>query len=202
MFQAFPKIPRLKRDCIITEKIDGTNAHLHIFTDEDLEQEEAARQFDTVSAIPIIARVGALNIAAASRSRYLETGVKRSDNFGFAAWVKDHAEDLATLGLGRHYGEWWGQGIQRGYGLTEKRFTLFNPDRYKDLWPTVPVLYQGPFSTGIVDSLVYDLQQQGSVAAPGFMKPEGVVVYLTSSRSLYKVTVEGDAAPKGVIHGE
>jgi hypothetical protein len=25
-FEAFPKIPRLKRDMVITEKIDGTNA--------------------------------------------------------------------------------------------------------------------------------------------------------------------------------
>lgn len=29
-FKAWPKIPRLFRDVIITEKIDGTNAAIHI----------------------------------------------------------------------------------------------------------------------------------------------------------------------------
>ncbi|MCJ7726507.1 MAG: hypothetical protein MUP76_09000, partial [Acidimicrobiia bacterium] len=39
------------------------------------------------------------------------------DNYGFARWVKDHEEELRTgLGAGLHFGEWWGQGIQRRYG--------------------------------------------------------------------------------------
>lgn len=29
-FEAFQKIPRLRRDCVITEKLDGTNAQVHI----------------------------------------------------------------------------------------------------------------------------------------------------------------------------
>lgn len=29
-FEAFPKIPRLSRYCVITEKIDGTNAQIYI----------------------------------------------------------------------------------------------------------------------------------------------------------------------------
>jgi hypothetical protein len=32
-FQAFPKIPRLVRDCVITEKLDGTNASIIITED-------------------------------------------------------------------------------------------------------------------------------------------------------------------------
>lgn len=37
----------------------------------------------------------------------------------------------------------------------------------------------------------------GSTAAPGFMKPEGIVVFHAASRNLYKVTLEKDDAPKG-----
>ena len=29
-FKSFPKIPRLFRDCVITEKLDGTNGIVHI----------------------------------------------------------------------------------------------------------------------------------------------------------------------------
>ena len=32
-FEEFPKVPRLSRGCVITEKIDGTNAQ--VMVDED-----------------------------------------------------------------------------------------------------------------------------------------------------------------------
>jgi hypothetical protein len=32
-FEEFQKIPRLRRDCVITEKIDGTNAQIYISDD-------------------------------------------------------------------------------------------------------------------------------------------------------------------------
>jgi hypothetical protein len=32
----------------------------------------------------------------------------------------------------------------------------------------------------------------GSSAAPGFDKPEGIVIWMESSRSTYKVTLDGD----------
>ena len=53
--------------------------------------------------------------------------------FGFARWVETNRERLITLlGPGLHFGEWWGSGIQRGYGLTkgDKRFSLFNVERH------------------------------------------------------------------------
>lgn len=175
MFEEFQKIPRLKRNCVITEKIDGTNAQIHI-TDEG-------------------------EILTGSRSRYI-TGA--DDNFGFAKWAESHKDQLICLGPGRHYGEWWGSGIQRGYGLTkgEKRFSLFNVGRWSldELPPCVglvPKLYEGPFSSGIVDSCLEMLRIAGSVAAPGFMKPEGIVVYHAAARSLFKVTLEKDEEPKG-----
>jgi hypothetical protein len=35
-FAGFPKISRLSRDCIITEKIDGTNAQILITEDNQM----------------------------------------------------------------------------------------------------------------------------------------------------------------------
>ena len=49
----------------------------------------------------------------------------------------------------------------------------------------------------IVDETLDALKEGGSVAAPGFMKPEGVIVFLTASRHLYKVLAENDNEPKG-----
>jgi hypothetical protein len=68
---------------------------------------------------------------AGSRSQYI---TPERDNHGFARWVQDDADELWALGEGRHFGEWWGSGIQRGYGLQkgEKRFSLFNVARWAD----------------------------------------------------------------------
>jgi hypothetical protein len=176
-FEGFPSIKRLFRDCVITEKLDGTNAQ--IFIGEDGE------------------------IKAGSRNRWLTVG---ADNFGFAAWVEAHKEELLRLGPGRHFGEWWGQGIQRRYGLDEKRFSLFNvhrwctanmaPEEKQCIAPAcvgvVPLIYRGPFVTGTVEFVLENLKKLGSVAAPGFMDPEGVVVYHTHSGTLFKATLDGD----------
>lgn len=177
-FEKFEKIPRLNRDIIITEKIDGTNGQVYI----------------SESGL----------VVAGSRNRWLMPG-KNTDNFGFAAWVKEH-EDLLrdTLGPGRHFGEWYGQGIGRGYGLKEKRFALFNIHRWNaDNIPPgplqhVPILYVGPASQ-MVDLSVQLLREYGSVLVPGFMRPEGIVVYHTAGGHLYKVTLENDEAPKGLV---
>ncbi len=175
MFEEFQKIPRLKRNCVITEKIDGTNAQIHITDDGQM--------------------------LIGSRSRYITT---KEDNYGFARWAEANRDELLKLGPGRHFGEWWGSGCQRGYGLTsgEKRFSLFNVGRWKaDELPScvglVPVLYEGPFSTDIVDQCIADLRENGSRAAPGFMKPEGIIIYHAAARSLFKVTLEKDEQPKG-----
>lgn len=128
-FVPFPKIPRLKRGCIITEKIDGTNAQVVIGEDG--------------------------SVRAGSRTRWITPD---NDNFGFASWVKQHEEELRELGPGQHFGEWWGVGIQRGYGLSERRFSLFNATRWKDECPScchvVPVLYEGDFSTDTSDNTI------------------------------------------------
>ncbi len=176
-FAPFPKIARLNRDCVITEKIDGTNAQV------------------------IIAEDG--TVRAASRTRLV---TPLADNYGFATWVMQNAEALTRLGPGRHFGEWWGTGIQRKYDLAEKRFSLFNVHRWEAGLPeglpanvhVVPVIYRGPFSSQAVTLALETLKTSGSQAAPGFKNPEGIVVFHTASSTLYKVTIEGDEAPKGL----
>lgn len=174
-FVEFPKIPRLKRTIAITEKLDGTNASVFVAEDG--------------------------TVLAGSRTRWI---TPESDNFGFAKWVKDHEDELRTgLGLGHHFGEWWGSGIQRRYGLTEKRFSLFNVDRWTpETLPAccsvVPTLYRGAHSDDAIEAALATLRTGGSIAAPGFMNPEGVVIYHAASRQLFKVTLEKDAEPKGL----
>lgn len=166
-FVAFPSIPRLKREMVVTEKLDGTNAQVYITEDG--------------------------RMLAGSRNRWVTPD---DDNYGFAAWVRDHEEELRALGPGHHFGEWWGAGIQRRYGLDEKRFSLFNAGRWTADNPppeccrVVPVLYQGDFSMQAVEDCLYKLGTEGSVAAPGFMNPEGVVVFHVQSRQLFKVTLD------------
>lgn len=181
-FAPFPKLARLSRECVVTEKLDGTNAQIVI---QDLEGPVAPWPQVTVAV------VGRFGIAAGSRSRYITPG-KTSDNYGFAAWVRDNAEELVKLGEGRHFGEWWGKGIQRGYGLDERRFSLFNPfiENPPSCVSLVPALFAGPFDTQNIDNAMYNLGVEGSHAAPGFMNPEGIVVYHTHARVAFKKTFD------------
>ena len=104
--EGFGKIARWNREVIVTEKIDGTNAQI-LVNDEGTDF-----------------RVG-------SRNQWI---TPEADNFGFARWCADNRDDLLKLGPGRHFGEWWGSGIQRGYGLAkgEKRFSLFNVSKWAE----------------------------------------------------------------------
>ena len=133
------------------------------------------------------------DVLAGSRNRFLAVG---DDNAGFASWVEKNKEELLQLGPGRHFGEWWGRGIQRKYGLTEKRFSLFNVSKWGENRPScchvVPVLYQGLFDTAKIDEALEGLRVSGSLAAPGFMNPEGIVVFHEASGCLFKKTLDGD----------
>jgi hypothetical protein len=207
-FQPFNKIPRLARECAITEKIDGTNAQVWIVgwgaMGPEGHEGDVARVYEGI---------GGYSLYAGSRSRFLQPG-KATDNFGFAEWVRDNADELVKLGPGRHFGEWWGHGINRGYGLSEKRFSLFNvgwwaakeddtvllPGDVRTVAPAcchvVPTLYRGRFCTEQVRIAMVRLRHYGSAAAPDFMRPEGVIVYHEAARQLFKATLEGDAEPK------
>jgi len=172
-FVPFQKIGRLSREIIVTEKIDGTNGVIEIGED------------------------GSYQIG--SRSRWLGAD---GDNFGFGMWALTHKDELiAGLGVGRHFGEWWGSGIQRRYGLTEKRFSLFNVHRWGEARPAcchvVPTLWRGDFDTTEIKRVMDELKAGGSVAAPGFMRPEGVVIYHAQANVLFKKTYDNDDAGKG-----
>lgn len=177
VFEPFRKIPRLMRQIIVTEKIDGTNASVHISEDGE--------------------------IKAASRTRFI---TPEDDNHGFAKWVQQNKEGLLKLGPGAHFGEWWGLGIQRNYGLKEKRFSLFNTSRWTVDTPppaccgVVPVLYSGMFNEELIHLALGDLIVQGSFAAPGFMKPEGIVIYHVAADQFFKQTIEKDEEPKGKMN--
>jgi len=171
-FEEFPKIARLNRGVVITEKIDGTNAQI-IIDDE-------------------------LNISCASRTRII---TPQDDNYGFARWVEQNQEELKTLGSGRHFGEWWGNGIQRNYGLKQKHFSLFNSKRWATERPAccdvVPILYEGIFSQAASNGALELLRMEGSVAAKGFMKPEGIIIWHEAARIYFKATLEKDEEWKG-----
>jgi hypothetical protein len=150
-FVGFPKMARLSREVVVTEKIDGTNAC--VFISEDGE------------------------FLVGSRTRWI---TPEQDNHGFAAWAYANKDDLLLLGPGTHFGEWWGSGIQRGYGLQkgEKRFSLFNTLRWclygheplttptldprvtrtQEMLPEccglVPVLHRGIFDTAVIENVL------------------------------------------------
>lgn len=171
-FVPFPKIARLSRACVITEKIDGTNGCISIGEDG--------------------------SFLVASRTRWI---TPEDDNFGFARWAHENRDDLMTLGPGNHFGEWWGAGIQRRYGQDRKRFSLFNTDRWSAVRPAccdvVPVLYEGIFSSDAAQKALDALAIGGSVAAPGFMQPEGIIVWHEAARLYFKKTLSKDEEWKG-----
>lgn len=177
-FEPFPKIPRLKVNCTITEKIDGSNGQI-LFDDEG-------------------------NMKVGSRNRWL--GESLQDNYGFYAWASANREVLfQQLGPGRHFGEWWGNKIERCYDMKRRQFSLFNVHRWMGKIElaaceiglgVVPMIHHGEFSEAIVDEACRILQDQGSFVRPGFMNPEGVVVqigaYGRHDGNLFKVIISGE----------
>lgn len=174
---AFKKIPRWSRQITITEKIDGTNGILHINED------------------------GTLQVG--SRHRWI---TPETDNYGFARWAFERKNEIVTkLGFGTHYGEWWGKGIGKRYGdfaPKNKQFALFNVRRWKDQAlpediTTVPVLAEAPCASIHINNAIDSLRKNGSVVAPGCMKPEGIIIWHDASQSYFKKTLEGDESFKG-----
>lgn len=198
-FIKFNKIPRLSRVCVITEKIDGSNGQIFIIKYDDL----LAMTGDVSGENSyIIAQQGDLYMFAGSRKRWLRPD-KQGDNHGFAQWARDNAEELFKLGEGRHFGEWWGKGINRGYGIEDKRFHLFNVAKWSDdevrpkCCGVVPVIYEGIFDTHWISEALKSLHINGSIVAPGYLNPEGIVIYHKASGQLFKKTIVGDEKPKG-----
>lgn len=258
-FIEFKKIPRLNKEIIITEKIDGTNGvilvcgtlsekevnrhnikwntvrdllllrhygevysadnykEIRIIKSLRLSLEHITNEFGN-EFIPLINELAELSekelsIYAGSRTRWLWGSIQdeiHNDNYGFAKWVKENQGELKKLGIGNHYGEWMGQGIQRNYGLKEKRFYLFNTSRWikyegiaipelsegkhfcPDCCYIVPILQKGLFDTHIINTCLENLWRFGSYAIPNFMNPEGIVIYHIASKTYFKKTIEND----------
>lgn len=208
VFTPFPKIPRLNRDIIITEKIDGTNAA--IVVERELNENVGSSQPGILLAD--LHPLSGLVVRAQSRNRFISP---ENDNHGFARWVFTNADALASLlGEGIHFGEWWGKGVQDTYkGIDGKRFSLFNVSRWREVnveiggvpVKPVPILYEGPWFDAEASiggdvwapwAALDALRDGGSHAAPG-CKAEGIVVYHTAGNVLFKATLENDEKPKG-----
>lgn len=203
-FVKFPKIPRLKRGMFVTEKIDGTNAQVYIERRDVIDEWVKCAELADLVDRRLVDSNDDFYMFVGSRNRYLAQG---QDNYGFYKWACENSEELLKLGHGRHYGEWWGQGIQRGYDRKDKRFSLFNVGRW--LHPdvkrpacvrVVPLLFEGQMNIGAVEYCLRNLTRCGSQAAPGFPKPEGVVVFHTAMNGYFKVMCEHDEIPKGKLN--
>ena len=190
-FTAFPKIARLRREVVVTEKLDGTNSCIYVPEDP---------------SEPLV---------AGKRTSWIAPGP--SDNFWFAAWVAEHSLELRHgLTPGIHFGEWWGERINRRYPIVAgRKFSLFNTERWRpkiarppelygpkavpcpDCCDVVPVLARvGRIYDVALENILDGLRKNGSVAAPG-CKAEGIVVFHTASKSAFKVTCEKDDEWKG-----
>lgn len=200
-FTAWPKTPRPFRDMTITEKIDGANSAIRIAEVDYREVYPCSLPAKLVDN-PEWAGEGGYAVYAQSRKRIITPDI---DNFGFARWVWDNADTLVTdLGKGLHFGEWWGRGIQRDYGVPDKRFSLFNTGKWEGIdfrtpnLLVVPVVAQHTFNTLSVARALNYLIDFGSVAAPGFMNPEGVCIFHHASRQVFKATIDNDGLPKSL----
>jgi len=217
-FIGFPKLARLNREATLSEKIDGTNAQVFITPISKDSQDPSCLDYWYG---PDASTWG---IYAGSRTRWIHPG---DDNYGFAVWVKANVEALKKLGPGRHFGEWWGRGIQRNYGLTERRFSLFNAGRWvcsqvdsqlpgvyevkaledgtlvtapgPECCYVVPTIWRGNFDLFDCRAAVEMLRNHGSFAVPGWKTPEGIVVYHEAAKQSFKVTLVGDESPKSLL---
>ena len=201
-FEKFPKLTRFSQGWTITEKLDGTNAQIALvpcLNDADQDGIKGALLYVHNS-------IEDRNYAvfAGSRNRWLSLD---KDNHGFAKFVYENAVELVKLGPGRHYGEWYGSSIQRGYGLKngEKRFALFNTLRWEgnpDLPECCEVVHSFISNEYLEDphraafNLMDALKRYGSFHVPGYDNPEGLVMFHRKSGVAFKKTFDYDEEGK------
>ena len=165
-FKAWDKIPRGKGQHVtITEKLDGTNACVIIIE-------------------------GKL-VGVQSRTRLI---TPENDNYGFAKWTHENKESLEKLGDGYHYGEWYGEGIQKNHHKKDGKYlALFNTFRFSEERPLpkdinieiVPILYSGSKKDINIDEIMKSLELQAEEAN---YTPEGIIVYHHNTRAFEKYT--------------
>lgn len=193
-FTSFGKIARLSREVTITEKIDGSNAAVRVVQSNEVDEAALPYLLETVEMFGV-----SYGLFAQSRKKMITA---ESDNYGFAKWVIRNAASLVLLGKGIHFGEWWGNGINAGYGLKEKKFSLFNTHRWNDIYKpevcsVVPILAHGLLTDALVEGAIELLLTKGSQAAPGSRtKPEGIMIYHLHGGTYFKKTLENDDVGK------
>jgi hypothetical protein len=143
-FKGWGSTTRENKNKTITEKLDGTNACVVIYNGK---------------------------VTAQSRKRIVTPD---DDNYGFAKWVDKNKEALLnTLGYGYHYGEWYGEGIQKNpLGIEGKRFALFHATKYTEGngfelsrvegLETVPLLHHGQCNVWTIPNIIQDLEIYGT----------------------------------------
>lgn len=214
-FKAWGSTPRWHKGLHITEKINGTHGGISV--------QEFSFGYHAGTETPDDAKLvfsSEVDDSGDPKREYLVRAQSRkriitpnNDNFGFAQWVWDNAYGLANmLGFGYHYGEWYGEGIQKNpLGVSGRRFALFNTwhwagkgnvERLRDSGVPglthVPVLHDeqthGPATWGTIPSILIDLMLNGSKAdgAQEGSKPEGIVVWQRETKQRYKILLEED----------
>lgn len=199
-FRGWGSTTREHKNKTITEKLDGTNAAVVIYNGQ---------------------------VTAQSRKRII---TPEDDNYGFAKWVEKNADALKeTLGYGYHYGEWYGEGIQKNpLGIEGKRFALFHATKYTqdngfnlsrvEGLETVPLLHHGQCNMWTIPEIIQDLDIYGTkvkgaktvpVPVPGLEEvlfhraasAEGIIVWNNETKTRTKILLENDAFHKWEQNG-
>lgn len=174
-FKPFPDIKKFAGiHMSITQKIHGSNAQIVI------------EKIDALRPDTAFANDEFYSVQAGSRNRWIYPG---DDNYGFAAYVDANKHEIVEkLGIGQHFGEWAGPGINSGEGLEQKTFILFDWWKFPEERPlplqmaVVPVLYDGVIDLAKIEEVMTDLKTNGSKLVPGFLRPEGVVINILGTR--------------------
>lgn len=194
----WPTIPRLTESLIVTEKLDGVFGKIHI-------SDYPPSTYTSDHTVTKTPDGRAFIVTAATRDFKLKHD---TDYFGFREWVYAHAQSLAMiLGPGDHFGEWWGGGIRRGYGLPDgdRRFSLFDFNRWSsmigqtlemtevDEIRVVPIITTlSSFDSSDIHRLLDLLRRTGSYAEVGYKPAEGVVIYNTDGLPVVKAVLKDD----------
>lgn len=214
-FKSWGSTPRFHKGLHITEKIDGTNAGVSI---QGFSKGEG--KFDPGNGRFVEGETMDYVVRAQSRKRIITPD---NDNYDFAKWVWENAEGLANiLGFGYHYGEWYGEGIQKNpLAVQGRRFALFNTWHWAAKGNVerlrgsgipglthVPVLHDetrdGPADYMTIPAIIKGLQAGGSRAdgyktLPNAYKmdfyvegPEGIIVWQRETKQRYKILLHED----------
>lgn len=188
-FKPWPKITRIenKRPPIFTEKIDGTNACV-VIEQHIVDGVLTKGATSDIKHCEVILENNGYRISAQKRTSFISPD---DDNYDFAKWVWSNAEELVKLGEGHHFGEWWGNGIQRGYDQEEKHFSLFNTRRWHKDNPNLPLCCKVVpiIRASSLEEAKQILISNGSFVAPGFMNVEGLVMYEPDTDTCFKVII-------------